>query len=137
MARLHAAAFTLDRPWQAAEFASLMDSPLVLRIAVDHGFALTRTVARESELLTIAVDPAHQRQGIARGLMQHWLSTRPQDADSAFLEVAADNAPAIALYAQMGFGRIATRKAYYARASGPAVDALILRRDLTHGQPPQ
>jgi len=133
LAKLHAAAFSRDRPWRAEEFASLLDSPLVALLSRKGGFALIRTIAGESELLTLAVDPAAQRRGLGRALVQEWLGTLPPDTTSAFLEVAEDNDAARALYAAMGFDHVATRRAYYARATGPAVDACILRRDLTRG----
>jgi ribosomal-protein-alanine N-acetyltransferase len=44
-----------------------------------------------------------------------------------FLEVAADNAPAIGLYQSAGFIQAGVRCGYYAR-SGGAVDALVLKR---------
>lgn len=130
---LHAAAFTRDRPWSAAEFASLLDSPFVALFTRPQGFALTRSLAGESELLTLAVAPAAQRRGLGRGLMQDWLGALPKGTESAFLEVAADNAPALALYEKLGFVQVALRRGYYARTGGAAVDALILRRDLTRG----
>jgi ribosomal-protein-alanine N-acetyltransferase len=133
LAALHAAAFTQDRPWQEAEFASLRDSPFVHLFTRPGSFALTRTIAGESELLTLAVDPSHQRQGLGRALLRDWLAALPADCDSAFLEVAADNHPARALYAGENFAQVATRRAYYARIDAPGVDACILRRDLTRG----
>ena len=96
------------------------------------GATLTRTIAGESELLTLAVDPAQQRRGWA-GPLRDWLAALPADCESAFLEVAADNLPARALYADQGFAQIATRRAYYARSGVPPVDACILQRVLTHG----
>ena len=45
------------------------------------------------------------------------------------LEVADDNAGAIALYSGAGFGRVGARRGYYPRETG-AVDALVMRRDL-------
>ncbi|MGB3245795.1 MAG: N-acetyltransferase [Sulfitobacter sp.] len=136
MSALHNAAFIVDRGWSSQEFGDLLDSPHVQSFTYPHGFALTRTIAQESELLTLAVDPAHQRQGIAKALLMQWLSAISQMADTAFLEVAADNHAARALYAQVGFEQIAQRRAYYLRKAAPAVDALILRRDLTLGQTP-
>lgn len=133
MAALHAAAFTRDRPWGAAEFAALLDSPFTRAFTCDHGFALTRTLAGESELLTLAVDPAQQRRGIGRALLRDWLDGLLSDAERAFLEVAADNHAALALYKNMGFVQISTRRGYYARIGGSAVDAHILALDLTSG----
>ena len=45
------------------------------------------------------------------------------------LEVATDNAPALALYRRRGFVRIGVRKAYYKRPDG-AIDAEIMALDL-------
>ena len=51
-------------------------------------------------------------------------------AEAMFLEVAADNAAAIALYAGAGgFVRVGARPGYYPRETG-AIDALVMRRDL-------
>ncbi len=132
LADLHASAFVEGRPWTAAEFANLLGSAHVRLLTRPGGFALTRTVAGESELLTIAVDPECQRQGIARALMEQWLGECGPDI--AFLEVAADNRAARALYADFRFREVGRRQSYYVRKNAPSVDALVLRRDLTLGQ---
>jgi ribosomal-protein-alanine N-acetyltransferase len=53
-----------------------------------------------------------------------------KNVSQLFLEVAEDNAPARALYAQAGFEEVGRRKGYYARPQSAAVDALVLRRRL-------
>lgn len=136
LAKLHAAAFTTDRPWSADEFAELIASPFAQLITRPHGFALIRQIADEAELLTLAVDPAHQRQGIAHALLHDWLTPLAGRNVTAFLEVGADNAPARALYARHGFAQIATRPGYYRRAQASAADALILQRRFPLGQVP-
>lgn len=136
LAALHKAAFLTERPWSAAEFSGLLQTPFVSLFPHDHGFALSRTVAGETELLTLAVDPASRRKGIGRLLTRNWLSANEIKADTAFLEVAADNIAAVALYESLGFDTIATRGAYYARKNGAAADAMVMRRHLTSGQPP-
>ncbi|HBM40944.1 MAG: ribosomal-protein-alanine N-acetyltransferase [Roseobacter sp.] len=133
MARIHAAAFVHDRAWTAQEIADLLASPFVTYLAEPQGFALTRLIAGEAELLTLAVDPAAQRQGIGRRLLQRWMDGLEAQADTAFLEVAADNTAAIALYTSAGFRQTATRRGYYQRKDAPSVDALILSRQFTHG----
>lgn len=130
LARLHRAAFTMSRPWSAAEIADLLASSHVSLFSHAHGFALTRLVAGEAELLTVAVDPRHQRKGIAGGLLRQWLEGLSGKAESAFLEVAADNAAAQSLYADLGFSEVARRPAYYFRADAAAVDAVIMRHAL-------
>lgn len=126
LANLHRAAFTLDRPWSAAEFRDLLDSPLCHLTTAPDGFALWRVVADEAELLTIATHPDHQRQGIAKTLMQQWIMAASSSAKTAFLEVAADNGPAIALYAAYNFEQVAKRPRYYTRTTGQ-MDALVMR----------
>ncbi|MFU1605403.1 GNAT family N-acetyltransferase [Sulfitobacter pontiacus] len=133
MARIHAAAFVQDRAWTAQEIADLLASPFVTHLAEPQGFTLTRLIAGEAELLTLAVDPAAQRQGIGRRLLQRWMNGLETQADTAFLEVAADNTAAIALYTSAGFRQTATRRGYYQRKDAPSVDALILSRQFTHG----
>jgi len=136
MSALHHGAFAPERGWSTDEITDLLASPHVTAIAHPHGFALIRTLAGESELLTLAVDNAHRRQGIARAILLAWLTKATSTAQSAFLEVAADNLPALALYETFGFETLATRREYYARSEAPAVDALVLRCDLTPGQLP-
>lgn len=136
LARLHAAAFATDRNWTATEFADLLAQPLVSLVAQPHGFALTRTVAQEAELLTIAVDPLAQNRGVGRRLLLQWLAGLEGAADMAFLEVAADNAPALHLYRALGFEQTGARRGYYLRKDAPSADALILSRTITHGHAP-
>jgi ribosomal-protein-alanine N-acetyltransferase len=131
MAQIHAAAFVNERSWQAAEFADLLAKPHIQCLTEAGGFALIQTIADEAELLTLAVSPAHQRQGIAQQLMTRWISKSV--ASTAFLEVAADNRAAIALYSKNGFTRSGLRKGYYKRPLGMPVDALLMTRAFTQG----
>lgn len=129
LAPLHAAAY--DRPWSAAEIEALARTPGVAVLAVHdaagapQGFVMARRVADEAEILTLAVAPGARRRGVARVLVE---AAAGLGAASLFLEVAADNAAARALYAAAGFVEVGRRRGYYARADGPPVDALVLRR---------
>ena len=135
MAAIHAAAYRQGRPWSGAEFRDLLASPHVHALGDARAFALIRVVADETELLTIATHPDHQRQGLARALMADWLATAARrGARRAFLEVAHDNAPARALYAACGFAECGRRRGYYARPEGPAAEAVVMARSLTEGQ---
>lgn len=124
LARLHALAF--DRPWTAGEFEDLIRTGAAGWMTAD-GFILTRTAAGEAEILTLAVDPVARRQGLGRRLV-----CAPVAAEAVFLEVAADNEAAIALYRQAGFEQAGVRRAYYSRPGG-GVDALVLRKSLSSG----
>jgi ribosomal-protein-alanine N-acetyltransferase len=133
MSRIHGAAFVHERGWSAAEFEQMLAQPYIQHFSTVGGFALTRTLAGESELLTLAVAPEHQRRGIARTLLMQWLKNSAPLADTAFLDVAADNNAALKLYDSLLFQRINLRKGYYTRKGGPAVDAILMSRDLTQG----
>jgi ribosomal-protein-alanine N-acetyltransferase len=132
LARLHGEAFSPDRGWTAVEFSELLTQPTVQIFERPQAFALVRSVADEAELLTLAVAPAARRGGLADALMRDWMSK--VRATSAFLEVAADNHAAQALYEKHGFAVCGRRRAYYARPDSAAVDALLMRAALTFGQ---
>lgn len=135
MARIHAAAFTDSRPWTVGEFAALHGQPGCKVFSAGRAFALVKFVADETELLTIATHPERQKQGLAGILVRRWLDeARVRKLKSAFLEVAADNAPALKLYRAQGFRQTGLRPEYYSRTDAPAADALIMRRSLTLGQ---
>lgn len=97
------------------------------------GFAISRIVAGEAELLTIVLEPETRGRGLAGGLLAHHaLSVRKAGGEMLFLEVAADNAPALALYRKAGFVEIGRRKGYYPAGGGePSRDALTMRADLS------
>lgn len=127
MAALHAACFTTPRPWTAQEFADLLTSPTVFALTEHGGFLLGRVVAGEAELLTLAVSPHARRKGTGRRLVQRFLAhAASAKAESAFLEVAATNHPAQALYLASGFAQAGKRRGYYPAPDGTSDDALIL-----------
>jgi ribosomal-protein-alanine N-acetyltransferase len=132
LAALHARAFTTPRPWSEPELAALLADPLVfLLVEGDAGFLLGRAVAGEAELLTIAVAPEARRLGLGRKLVSRFIyQARLRGAESAFLEVAEDNAAARGLYLAAGFAEAGRRRGYYRTPEGQAVDALVLARPL-------
>ncbi|MGO9743257.1 MAG: GNAT family N-acetyltransferase [Roseiarcus sp.] len=135
-AGIHAAAFA--HPWSAGEFAKLISDPATVgAAALDpatlsvRGFALSRCAADEAEILTIAVLPSCRKCGVARDLLrEHLQQAAFAGARRIFLEVDADNAAALALYAKSGFVKVGERPGYYRRHAGPPVKALVMRRDL-------
>jgi ribosomal-protein-alanine N-acetyltransferase len=135
-ATLHAAAFA--HPWSAAEFEALLSSKTTIGgAAIDpnanelRGFALSRLAADEAEILTIAVHGAFRNRGIGRALLTDSLSRlAAARVQSLFLEVERANAPALALYARMGFREVGQRRGYYQKPDGSAATALVLKKDL-------
>ncbi len=133
MARIHAAAFPNRRVWGVDEFAGLIQDTRVTLAHRPHGFALARTVVGEAEVLTVAVDPTHQGQGIGAAVMAALLAQTP--AQTAFLEVADNNLAAIALYQRCGFATVGHRRAYYTELDGTQRDALVMRLNLSTDDP--
>ncbi|MEO8244668.1 MAG: ribosomal protein S18-alanine N-acetyltransferase [bacterium] len=127
MARLHRLAFVMPRPWSEAEIAALLASPYCFVLEAAGGFLIGRVVAGEAELLTVAVDPALQGHGIGSGLVARFVTeARNRQADSGFLEVAATNAVAQAVYRRAGFVETGRRRGYYHDEIGRVVDALVM-----------
>ena len=134
LAAVHATSF--EAPWTSADIATLLASPGAFALAASeaddpHGFILARAIAGEAEILTLAVDSAFRRQGLARALVEAAVGVAVSlAAETLFLEVAADNPAAIALYLGAGFIEVGRRRGYYARPDSAQIDALVMRRDL-------
>ena len=128
LAAIHARCFpSHPRPWSAPEFADLLANRLNFLLTRPEGFLLGRVIADEAELLTLAVAPEARRMGLGRALLTEFAHTSTErGACEAFLEVASDNAPAIALYASAGWQRAGTRRDYYA----PGIDAMVMRLEM-------
>jgi len=131
LAELHAQCFHTPRPWSADEFKDLLAQNSTHLIHHKHGFALIMLAGPEAELLTLAVDPAHRRQGIARQLIAKLETTcRENNVEDVFLEVVDTNIGAQSLYTATGFERRGARKDYYNGPKGTKVSAIIMAKSL-------
>ncbi len=133
-AQLHTHSFANGEAWDKDFLTRLLVLPTTRGVLAEIddilvGFALWQHGPEWCEVLTLAVLPAWRRSGIARQLMRAMENAVCDDGMTrSVLDVAADNAPAIALYKAMGYTTVATRTAYYKRASGPAVDAVVMEK---------
>jgi ribosomal-protein-alanine N-acetyltransferase len=112
LAALHATSF--PESWNADAIRELFAGPGVFAFFLPEGFILARTVGDEAEILTLAVMPQARRRGLGRlliGAAAHHAQKR--GVHSLFLEVAANNIAAQALYQGQGFIAVGRRKAYY------------------------
>jgi ribosomal-protein-alanine N-acetyltransferase len=65
-------------------------------------------------IMNIAVDPTHQRSGVATALIEELLHRRLPDPEERFtLEVRLSNTPALRLYERYGFLSAGIRRRYY------------------------
>ena len=109
LAPIHAASF--EEAWNAPALARLLGAGAARALAAfagyerrPLGFVLAFVAADEAEILTIAVDPALRRTGIAARLLRALHSELAQEGiGRVYLEVAADNTAALSLYRRFGF----------------------------------
>lgn len=131
LAKLHALCFTSPRPWRAEEFADVLATRGSFLVSRPQGFAIGRIAGPEAELLTIAVHPADRNRGIGAQLLGAFEDQAKNfGVEEIFLEVAENNAAAIALYKKSGFKLLAKRKEYFKQIGNPAQTALIFKHTI-------
>jgi ribosomal-protein-alanine N-acetyltransferase len=136
LAQIHASAFA--RPWDALEFERLLadraivaDGLFLGRESQPAGFVLSRTVADEAEILTVAIAAEARGKGHARPLLsQHLDALARTGARTVHLEVEETNRPALAVYRGLGFQEVGRRAGYYLKPDGSRVAALTMSRAL-------
>jgi len=119
--------------WTDGEYLALASDPGGVILVADVetmtppkllGFAAFRRVIDEAELLNMAVDPEHQRQGVGRAVLgEARRRLLKLGVRRIFLEVRRSNEPALKLYYSVGFALHSLRKDYY---RDPPDDAFIL-----------
>ncbi len=139
VAALHGERFS--RPWGDGEFHSLLMQPYVFGFVARQmnglfklplaGFVLTRAVADEGEILTVAVHTKAARAGLGWRLMLAAMrEVHARGGESLFLEVDDTNQAALGLYRKLGFAKVGERPAYYTDKNGVRTTALVMKRDL-------
>jgi ribosomal-protein-alanine N-acetyltransferase len=124
VAELHKLCFP-HRPWGADEFRDLKQSGCEI-VASENGFIVWRTVLDEAEIITVGVHPDARGAGIAiamLGIMENEI--KKVGAKKIFLEVSAENTPAINLYKKCGFIQNGLRPKYY-----DGVDAILMQKEI-------
>lgn len=119
-------------PWSENSIAYELTNKLSLwLVAVEGdrvlGYVGSQSVLGEADMMNLAVHPDARRRGIARKLVTELIQQlNAQGSHILILEVRASNAPAIALYTELGFTQVGRRPNYYFK---PKEDALILRKE--------
>jgi len=124
VADLHKLCFP-HKPWSADDFRDLKNSGCEI-VASKNGFIIWRNVLDEAEIITIGVHPSARGTGIAiamLGIMENEI--KKAGATKIFLEVSAENTPAINLYKKCGFIQNGRRPKYY-----DGVDAILMVKEI-------
>lgn len=117
--------------WNADQCLGILGLPGVWMVlardrGIPAGFALSRIILDEAELLLLGVRPAFRRRGIGSALLAHIVSqAAARGARRLHLEVRDGN-PALNLYRSCGFDQIGCRPNYYRGTDGKLFDALSL-----------
>lgn len=97
------------------------------------GSAGLLSIAETSQVMTVGVLPTARRRGIGRLLLRALLAeARRLRSAEVLLEVRIDNEAARALYEELGFAVIGTRRGYFDHGR---VDALVMRLQLPAAGP--
>ncbi|WOC32056.1 MULTISPECIES: ribosomal protein S18-alanine N-acetyltransferase [Caproicibacterium] len=144
MAEAHLAAVAqmeqacFSAPWTEAGLrAELSSNTAVFRVAlldgVPAGYGGMHFVCGEGYVDNIAVFPALRRRGVGEAVVCALLDyARQHGGQFVSLEVRESNAPALALYARLGFSKAGRRRGFYSK---PTEDALILTRIFAEAAP--
>ena len=110
-------------PWTRGIFEDCLRVNYPSWVLIDNeiiiGYILFSVGADEAHLLNICIAPESRRSGLARTFLLDRLELlKEKNVHTVFLEVRASSKPAIALYNNLGFERLGTRKDYYKTQSG-------------------
>lgn len=114
--------------WTRPQFEKELDSERSCFAALERagkvcGYAAAWKVLSEAQLLTVAVKPEEAGKGLGRALLKHVIEAAKEwGCEKVTLEVSAQNAPALRLYASSGFKVVGRRPKFYNDGS----DAILM-----------
>jgi ribosomal-protein-alanine N-acetyltransferase len=122
-------------PWSRSMFASELAKPTSICLGAFEGEDLVGYVINSRyvdawHVMNVAVDPEHQRRGVASALLEQLFELTHDDERRGYtLEVRVSNEDAIRLYEKLGFESRGIRRGYY---TDNREDAVIMWRDARH-----
>ena len=121
--------------WNAGQCLGILSLPDVWLTFAESGertlgFALSRLLMDEAELLLLAVDPDARGHGVGRTLIERTAKIAAEKGAHRLLLEVRDGNQALDLYQDAGFGEIGRRRDYYRGLDGTTRDALTLARPI-------
>ena len=111
---------------------SLLINPQISYIyKKNKGFCIFSINKEDAEIITMAVIPKYQNQGIGFLILNQLEEVLlKSNCNKIFLDVASNNLVALHLYKKAGFKKFGTRKNYYTILKDKKVDAILMEKFL-------
>ena len=109
---------------------SLLKNPKISYIyKKNKGFCIFSCNEKEAEIITMAILPKYQNQGIGFLILTELEGILSKiSCNKVFLEVASNNLIAIHLYDKLGFKSFGIRKNYYSVSENKKVNAILMKK---------
>lgn len=130
-AKIHSQSFNQKNLKYSSDFIlSLLKNPKISYIyKKNKGFCIFSCNEKEAEIITMAILPKYQNQGIGFLILTELEGILSEiSCNKVFLEVASNNLIAIHLYDKLGFKTFGTRKNYYSISKNNRVNAILMKK---------
>ena len=121
--------------WTASQCIAALAFPHSSLLMADFedkiaGFAISRWILDEEELLMIGVSSQYRRKGIATALLDQVKANAAFEKRAHLFIEVRDGNPAAIFYHQAGFKKIGRRDDYYTGSDGQKSDAISMKCEL-------
>ena len=130
-AKIHSKSFNQKNLKYSSDFIlSLLKNPKISYIyKKNKGFCIFSCNEKEAEIITMAILPKYQNQGIGFLILTELEGILSEiSCNKVFLEVASNNLIAIHLYDKSGFKSFGIRKNYYSVSENKKVNAILMKK---------
>ena len=130
-AKIHSQSFNQKNLKYSSEFIlSLLKNPHISYIyKKNKGFCIFSCNEKEAEIITMAILPKYQNQGIGFLILTELEGILSEiSCNKVFLEVASNNLIAIHLYDKLGFKSFGIRKNYYSVSENKKINAILMKK---------
>ena len=130
-AKIHSKSFNQKNLKYSSDFIlSLLKNPKISYIyKKNKGFCIFSCNEKEAEIITMAILPKYQNQGIGFLILTELEGILSKiSCNTVFLEVASNNLIAIHLYDKLGFKSFGIRKNYYSVSEKKKVNAILMKK---------